>query len=149
MYYLAELSQNMGMHAQAFTWLDSLEAHRETNHQMLRDLFNMHNELQNNWSNATSAEIEILLQMSEQQAPGAAMAKGVLFSLQATDDLPEVILPMVGTKSLEPGRTTGSIATRSFLSAHPNPTSGTSWVVVDLDLDEAATTRIHNYCCLG
>lgn len=144
MYYLAELSHNMGMYTEAFAWLDSLEAHRDTDHQMLRDLFNMHSELQNDWSNATSAEIEILLQMSEQQAPGAAMAKGVLFSLQATDDLPEVILPMVGTKSLKPGRATGRTATRTFLSAHPNPTNGTSWVVIDLDLDEAAVIRIHD-----
>ncbi len=141
-YLLSEIALEQGDHVLAHAWLDSLAAVGDTDHELMRTLTVMHEELNGEWEAADASQRAQLYTMIESAQPGAAMAWGILYELGETVEVPLIKEP-TGTKSLLlPHRRINRSSERPVLEAHPNPSVGTSMLVIGLELDEPATVRI-------
>ncbi len=141
-YLLSGIAMERGDHATATAWLDSLQAARDDGHEMLRDLVDMDQVLGGDWDLADEGMRSQLSVMASSDSPGAAMAWAILYRLGETAEVPTAEMPD-GSKSLSflPAKATRA-AERPLLEAHPNPTAGQSWIVIGMEVDEAAMVRI-------
>ncbi|MBX2972295.1 MAG: T9SS type A sorting domain-containing protein [Flavobacteriales bacterium] len=142
LYTLAELAMDQGDHDLAIAWLDSLVAAKDPGQDLLRELADMQKAVGYDWSQANGGQRERLKELAEKTAPGAALAWAISYHLGDTDELPLAQLP-VATKSYfphRPARTTAATE-RPMVQAHPNPTTGSSMVVIGSGVDEPA--RLH------
>jgi hypothetical protein len=142
LYLLASMAQERGEYALATAWLDSLQAVRDDGHAMLRDLYGMDQALGGDWPQADAGQRAQLATMASTYDPGAAMAWAIQYHLGETYEVPFADLPD-GSKRLSwaPDKAPRP-AVRPMLEAHPNPTTGQSWVVVNMELDHGAWLRI-------
>lgn len=141
-YLLAGIAMELGDHATARNWLDSLVAAKADEPTTLRDLVTLHEALGGDWALADGTQREQLAQMAHSSEPGGAMAWAILYHLGATDEVPTAEIPD-GTKRLSwaPDQATRPME-RPLLEAHPNPTMGTTWAVISVELDDTALLRI-------
>ena len=141
-YLLAQLEMERGDHTAATTWLDAVVAAKGDDPALLRDLLAMHQTLSGNWQQADAAQRAALATMAASTEPGSGLAWSILYELGETNELPGAEEPS-NEKSLRllPARRT-SATERSVLEAHPNPTTGKSWAVITVELDDAAMLRV-------
>ncbi|MBX2972297.1 MAG: T9SS type A sorting domain-containing protein [Flavobacteriales bacterium] len=142
LYTLAELAMEQNDHDLAIAWMDSLVVAKDPGEAVLRELADMQKAVGNDWSQANGSQRERLKVLAETTEPGAAMAWAIRYHLGDTDELPLAQLP-VATKSYFPQRPTRTTTAmeRPILQAHPNPTTGSSMVVIGSGVDEPA--RLH------
>ncbi|MDX9751848.1 MAG: hypothetical protein RBT71_12255 [Flavobacteriales bacterium] len=142
LYLLASMAQERDQYTLATAWLDSLQAVRDDGHEMLRDLYSMDQALDGDWPQADAGQRAQLATMASAYDPGAAMAWAIRYHLGETYEVPFADLPD-GSKRLTwaPDKAPRPTA-RPLLEAHPNPTTGQSWVVINMELDDAAWLRI-------
>jgi len=141
-YLLAGIALERGDHRTATDWLDSLVVAKDEDPALLRDLVAMRIRLAGDWDRAENADLAALATMATSNMPGAAMAWAILYHLGATDAVPSPETPS-NEKSLrhKPIRTTTNTE-RPVLEAYPNPTTGTCWAVLTVELDQAALLRV-------
>lgn len=109
---------------------------------LLRELVDMHQQLGGDWTQADAGQRAQLAGMANSAEPGAAMAWSILYHLGETDEVPTAEMPD-GSKSLtlQPAKAPRA-AERPLIEAHPNPTPGPSWIVIGVEVDDAAFVRI-------
>jgi len=141
-YLLAELEMERGDYAAATDWLDALVTAKAPDPALLRELVSMHQALGGDWQQADAAQRAALATMASSTEPGSAMAWGILYLLNESDEVPTAEEPS-NEKSLrlQPARRLAATE-RPVLETHPNPTTGKSWAVISLELDEAAMLRL-------
>jgi len=141
-YLLAELDMERGNYAAATDWLNALVAAKAEDPVLLRDLVSMHQALGGDWQQADAAQRAALSNMAGSNEPGSALAWSILYLLNETDEVPTAEEPS-NEKSLRLLSVRKPAATeRPILEAHPNPTAGTSWAVISVELDNAAMLRV-------
>lgn len=141
-YLLAQLDMERGDYVAATDWLDALVDAKAPDPALLRDLLTMHQALGGDWQAADAAQRAALATMAGSTEPGGAQAWAILYHLNETDEVPTAEMPTTD-KSLRLLPTRRAVApVQAVLEAHPNPTSGTSWAVISVELDEAAELRV-------
>ncbi|MBK9148676.1 MAG: hypothetical protein IPM12_12780 [Flavobacteriales bacterium] len=141
-YLLAELDMERGDHAAATEWLDALVVAKAEDPVLLRELVNMHQTLGGDWNQADGTQRDELAAMASSSEPGAAMAWAILYQLGETVEVPTAEMP-IDERSVQVMRTNETATNdRAMLEAHPNPTTGKSWAVISIELDDAAVLRV-------
>lgn len=142
LFSLARIAMERDQRDLAHAWLDTLVVKKVPGHEELRELLDMQQAVDNDWSQATNSQRARLKDLASMAGPGAAFAWAMRYHLGETQDLPLAYLPGA-TKRLfaaSPRRLTGTAEVQT-LQAHPNPTAGHSMVVVGMEIDEPA--RLH------
>lgn len=141
-YVLADLEMQRGNYTAATDWLDALVTAKAPDPVLMRELLTMHQSLGGDWNQADAAQRDALATIAASTEPGAGLAWSILYQLGETNEVPTAEEPS-SEKSLRllPARKPAA-AERLVLEAHPNPTSGQSWAVISVELDDAAMLRV-------